>query len=283
MEPFPSELFEKSCLIYKKGSYGIFYLTGKDGNFYTVKVTTDPNEIKINEYIKRNTDNPNILIVKGIYTDTSPIYNPLFSNKYNKLENPICKDLKVEEIFSRNLSYNYFYYLTEACLYNLGYYLGAFSGSLTYQEFVNYTFEILSSLQTLHSLNIWHRDIKAANFLICQDKDFNSVKYILDDKSWKISNINNRYIKLIDFGESVIVENVTNPCKDFQYEVNVALKNVIQLMWRKVEDKSEHEDEYNDLIDRMKNCETSLSDIILNVKIFDNLISDEPADITVFL
>jgi len=278
---FPVEEFEKSCLIYKKGYYGIFYLVGKNGKNYTVKVTLDPGEIQISKYIKQYAGNmPNLLILEGVYEDVSPYYIPFFNK--NKLENPICKNLKVEEVFystPSNKNVNYFYYLTKACLYNIGYFLGTYKGTLSYQEFVNYSFEMLAALYTLHSLKIWHRDIKPANFLICGD-DPTSVKYILGNKSWKIDS--KRYIKLIDFGESKIVKDVVNPCEEFKFEVDVALLNVIQLMWRKIEGEKNVND-YEDLIIRMKNCKTNISDIILNAKIFDNLISNEPADINVNL
>ena len=279
---FPTELFSKSCLIYKKGTYGIFYLEGKDGKYYTVKVTLDTNEVNINKYIKENAgNNPNLLIVKGIYYDKSPIYLSLFSDKNNKLVNPVCKNLEVEKIFSKNTYLKHVFYLTEACLYNLGFYLGTYGGRLSYQEFVNYTFEMFSALQTLHSLNIWHRDIKPANFLICEDKDINSVKYIFAERSWKVNNIDNKFIKLIDFGDAIIQE-VTNPCIEYQYEVNVALLNVIRLMWIKINDEKNNI-EYEDLIERVKNCQTSLLDIMLNAKIFDKLVSEESADIKVEL
>lgn len=284
MEKFPSQKFEKSCLLYTKNNYGIFYLTGNDGNNYTVKImehygTLNP-EIQMNLYIKKYASHiPNLLMYEGIYKDINPNRFSLFSNK---IEKSGCKDYKIEKIFTYNHDYTYF--LTKACLYNLGFFFGTYKGKISYQIFINYTFEIMIGLQTLHSLNIWHRDLKPANILLCEYNkitNYKSTKYVYGDKSWVIFHIDNKYMKIIDFGESIIAENVSsNHCQEFRYEVNVGLLNIIQIMWKNI-DGDKNIDNYEDLIAMIKNCKTNVLDIILNVKLFDNLISDKNTDLTV--
>jgi len=269
---FPVQNYTTSCLIYKKRSYGIFYVTGKDNVMYTIKVVlnnlfSNTYETCINLYLKRFASQiPNLLIVEDVYIGDNPLRYPLFTQK-NKLDSTFCKSADLKEIFINDYMNKYVYTVTETCLYNLGYYLGSHGGRLDYYTFVAYTFELFVALQTLHRLGVWHKDLKPANVLVCQ-KDI-SVDYIYEDIIWTTS-YKKGYLKLIDFGESIVVDNVSAPCQDFHYEVNVGLANIVQLMWNKTEGVKNIK-MYEDLFLLMKNCQTSVLDLMLTSPIFDML------------
>ena len=272
LNPFPVQNYTTSCLIYKKRFYGIFYVTGKDNIMYTVKVNigdvfANSYETAINLYLKRFASHiPNLLIVEDIYLGDTPLDYSVFTQK-DKLDSTFCKSADLEEIFQRQKHLKYVYTVSETCLYNLGYYLGSHGGRLDYSTFVAYTFELFVALQTLHRLGVWHRDLKPANVLVCQ-KDI-SVAYVYEDMVWTTS-YKNGYLKLIDFGESQVVDDVSAPCQAFQYEVNVGLVNIIKIMWNKTEGDKDII-MYEDLVLRMQNCQTSVLDLMLNSPIFDRL------------
>ncbi len=277
---FPYKNFKKSCLIYKKGEYGIFYVIDNDGNSFVIKVINDyfinEVELPISIYIKTYASHiPNLLHFEDVYVDVNPINIPLFSNKNNKLTIPICKNNNIRDVFV-DIDGTYAYYMTKACSYNLGYYLGKHGGSLSYDTFVFFTFQLLVALQTLHRLGIWHKDIKTSNILICNiNKTYDNIKYKYNNKSWTLpyKDSDYRIIKLLDYGESVIVDDIITPCSDFKYEVNVSLYNVIRTMWNKVLHEK-NINMYNNLMKQIKECDTSILDIMLNAEIFNSYIND---------
>ena len=143
MKSFPFNKFDKSCLIYTKGSYGIFLLSeiGNTEKYFVVKIKLFgfgntgifDKEENTALYIKENYNNmPNILVPEEIYIDLSPINYSLFTDKNKRLKLPGCKEATLAEIFTDSGSY-YSYYLTKAGLYNLGYYLGTYKGRLSYK------------------------------------------------------------------------------------------------------------------------------------------------------
>jgi len=292
---FPYNEFISSCLIYTKGHYGIFMIQNKKEEMYTVKVSMysikDP-EINISLYIKQYAGHiPNILHFEHIYVGGSPLDYRLFL--HSTLDSNTCLNTvpNLRDIFIHN---KYFYYMTKACIGNLSYYTGKLKQKITYQQFVGYTFQVLVGLQSLHKLNIWHKDIKAANFLICNSDIFPYYPNIIYTKeegsyqtSWKFSyeNLDYKDIKIIDFGEAVILENNNIPCVTYQFEVNVAIINVIKVLWNAV---SGYKDEYkyNDLIHNLRNCNTDLLDVMISSVIFQDNISEtynEPNDYIVKL
>jgi len=128
----------------------------------------------------------------------------------------------------------------------------------------------------LHRLGVWHRDIKPANILVCNSEIAKKNRYIRynynNEKFWTLSynNLENRDFKLLDYGESKVVNNNTNPCKTFEYEVNNSFYNIIELMWQNVKDK-QNENLYGEFMKSIKNCKTSVNDILLESKIFEEL------------
>jgi serine/threonine protein kinase len=282
---FPEEDFDKSCLIYTKNNYGIFLVTSRDGQVYTIKVNAylrvPSFEIENALYIKEKVGNmPNLLLPEAIYVGRNPSSYSLFREEKNRLKLKECKNANLREIFNENLSHSY--YVTKACLYNLGYYLGANKGTLTYKAFVAFSFQILAALLSLHNINVWHRDIKTQNILICKSdiaKSYSSISYIgKEGKVWTIdyADTDGRDVKIIDYGESLIEKEVKNPCTEFDFEVTVATVSVLNFMWSKVTDKLGKEGEYNELINLLKNCKTSIYDVLQNARIFEGLLySDE--------
>jgi serine/threonine protein kinase len=288
MKKFPINDFDKSCLIYTKGEYGIFLLRGIDENYYTAKIkyfgfnygAKLDNEDEIALYLKANAKNmPNLLVPEEIYYDNSPIEYLLFTDKSNRLLLSQCKDATLDKIFIHSKN-RYSYYITKAGLYNLGYYLGTYKGVLSYETFIGFSFQILAGLQVLHSLGIWHRDIKPQNILIFEsDKNTPDITYKYRDKKWTIKypDLLYRELKIIDYGESQLNKDVITPCKTFQYETSVAVVNVMQIMWNKVTNKEDKnkEEYFQDLIFLLKNCETHIIDVISNAKIYKNLSENE--------
>jgi serine/threonine protein kinase len=283
---FPYDEYVSSCLIYNKGNYGIFMIQNRKGELYTVKVslyTIKNDEINISLYIKQNASHiPNILHVENIYRGSNPLDYPLF--RYSSLENGLCKNKPLEDIFIHN---RYYYYLTKSCMGNLSYYTGTLKQKITYQQFVGYSFQVLVGLQTLHSLNIWHSDIKPANFLICNSDIspyFNNIIYKTQPNieefnySWAFSyqDLQNKDIKLIDYGEAIYLENNKIPCDKYGYEVKVALVNVIDILWKSIiGDKDEDKvNKFNDFRNNLKTCTTDLLDVMINSFIFHDNLSD---------
>jgi serine/threonine protein kinase len=275
---FPYDKFEKSCLIYSKSNYGIFLLEDKNGKRYTVKVKAYtylvPPEENTALYVKHFASHiPNLLHVEDIYMGATPAYADLFK-KPQRID-PTCKDGNLYTLFGH--SGKFLYYLTKACYYNLGYFFGPkIKGELTYEAFVGFSFQLVVGLQTLHRLGVWHGDIKPANILVCNSEIAQKnryIKYTYNDKiSWTLSYdvLENRDFKIIDYGESKVLNDITEGCKSFKYEVNVAFYNIITLMWKKVINK-QNINLYEDFIFRLKNCETDINDIMLEAPIFEKL------------
>ncbi len=281
---FPQEKFDKSCLIYNKSTYGIFLVTGKDGENYTVKVSMGngpilSDEIIIAFYIKEKLgDMPNLLVPENVYLGKNPINYPLFNNSNNRLNLSQCKVVTLNNIFfSKEIEYNY--YVTKACLYNLGYYLGTHKGLLSYKAFVVFSFQILTALQSLHKIGIWHRDIKTQNVLVCDSdiakKGYRGITYVINDVSWtvKYKDTDDRDLKVIDYGESIIMSDFENPCLKFSYEVTVAVVNIFNVMWAKVFDKGLY---FEELISSLRDCKTSIVDVITGAPIYKKLKYDDP-------
>ena len=279
---FPRERFSKSCLIYSKGLYGIFLVEDREGKRYTVKVSSFaygikmPYEVSVGLYLKKFASNiPNLLHLEDIFIGENPESYSLFSKP--KLEDSFCRDKELFSIFKEKI---YIYILTKACYYNLGYYLGKHKGTLSYYAFVGFSFQLLVGLQTLHRLGIWHRDVKAANVLVCDSeiaKTYSNIVYKYGNEGkWVLSypKLGNRDLKWIDFGESGVYDEIDFPCKTFEYEVNVASVNIINLMWKKVEDKLFPE-LYEDFVKRLQTCSTSLVDVLFNSPIFNVLKEKE--------
>lgn len=284
---FPYYKYNKSCLIYSKRDYGIFLLEDKNNEKFTVKVKSgyllDKEEI-IALYVKHFASQiPNLLHVENIYRGVHPRLMNLFT-KTEKID-ITCKDTNVKNIFSM-IETVFLYYVTKACNYNLGYYFGPkVNGTLTYDAFVSFSFQLTVALQSLHRLGVWHRDIKPANILVCDSSIAKNNRYIRynynNEKTWTLSYdvLNDRDFKIIDYGESQVLNDVNEPCNTFTHEVSIGFYNVIILMWKKVTDKK-NEDLYNDFIFRLKTCNTNLNDIMLEAPIFDELAkkyTDVPA------
>ena len=281
---FSPDEFDKSCLIYNKSTYGIFLVTGKDGENYTIKVSVGNGsmlsmEILIAFYIKDELgDMPNLLVPEDVYIGYNPIYYPLFTSSSNRLNLPQCKVLTLNNIFlGKDMEYNY--YVTKACLYNLGYYLGTHKGLLSYKAFVAFSFQILMALQSLHKIGIWHRDVKTQNILVCNSdlarQGYSGISYVINDSVWTINykDTNGRDLKVIDYGESMIMNDFENPCLSFSYEVTVAVVNIFTVMWSKVFDKGLY---FENLISRLRNCKTSILDIISAAPIYTQLKYEDP-------
>ena len=269
---FPVNNFSKSCLIYSKGGYGIFLLTTPTNDKYVVKVSRsfDEGEGPISLYIKHFASHiPNILHIIDIYIDNNPISIPLFNNV--ELDEPMCRVRDIDRIFVERYL-NYMYFLTKACDANLAAYLGRLKNTLTYEQFVGYSFQVLVGLQTLHRLGVWHRDIKPANYLICnsENKDKNILYNYNNQRYWSFSHnmLKGKGLKLIDFGEARVRDNVDNSCLEFKNEVQVSSAEIIKLMWKYVIDKR-NEDLYNELIGNLNNCNTNLVTVMFSSSIFD--------------
>lgn len=279
---FPVRNFVKSCLIYNKREYGIFLLEDINGERYTVKVNSyiesnQNKEIVISIYIKRYASHiPNLMFNSEIYVGLNPNIYPLFT-KQDKSMSKFCKNVNINQIFISNMP-NYSYVLTKECYYNLGYYLGVHKGLLTYDEFVEFSFQLLVGLQTLHRLGIWHYDIKAANILLCDSTIAKTSRYISYNynniKRWILSYdiLKNRDLKIIDYGESRVLNDVNIPCETFDNEIKVGLVFVINTMWSKVNNFSEDEKNIKDnFINLLKTCKSSLVDIMFEAEIFTPL------------
>jgi serine/threonine protein kinase len=289
MKSFPFNKFDKSCLIYTKGSYGIFLLSESDDTekYFVVKIKMFgvgnigifDKEENTALYIKENYKNmPNILVPEDIYIDQSPINYSLFTDKNKRLKLPECKDATLAKIFT-DIGY-YSYYLTKAGLYNLGYYLGTYKGRLSYRAFVGFSFQLLAALLTLHDLGVWHGDIKPQNILVANKEITSpSISYKFGDKVWTIqySDLSDRDLKIIDYGNSEIMKDVENTCDTFKYEVSIAVVSVIQTMWNKTDDKESHLQEYEQLIQLLKNCKTKIIDVISSSEIYKPL-EGQPGD-----
>ena len=281
-ERFPAEEFERSCLIYTKNNYGIFLVTGKDGNNYTLKVTAHLHKLTEEEitalYIKRNVNMPNLLLPEAIYIGHNPTRYPLFNDEKNRLSLKECKSADLTTIFNDRLHHSY--YVTKACSYNLGYYLGTHKGTLTYKAFVAFSFQILAALQALHNIGVWHRDIKPQNILVCNSEfsgDYTGISYIgKENKVWtiKYEDTEKRDLKIIDYGESFVMKESKNPCITFEYEVTVATASVFNVMWSKVTNKNGRGEKFDQLIDLLKNCKTSIFEVLQEAEIYDELLYD---------
>jgi hypothetical protein len=278
-ERFSAERFDKSCLIYTKNNYGIFLVTGRNGENYTIKVTMYlghlEEEVVTAIYIsKKNLNMPNLLLPEAIYIGEAPSYYPVFNHEKNRLKIKECKNIDLKTIFKENLTYTY--YITKACMYNLGYYLGVHKGVLTYKAFVAFSFQILAAIQSLHNIGVWHRDIKPQNILICNSdfvKNYYHISYTKDGKTWTINyeDTEGRDMKIIDYGESFVIKDITNPCISFEYEVTVATVSVFNVMWSKVVDKSGNERKFDKLIFLLKNCRTGIFQVLQDAEIYDDL------------
>ena len=281
-EKFPAERFDKSCLIYTKNNYGIFLVTSHTGQNYTIKVNSYlghlTEEILTSVYIqKKHVDMPNLLLPEAIYIGRNPANYPLFNDEKNRLKLKECKDANLREIFNERLTHSY--YVTKACLYNLGYYLGVHKGTLSYKAFVAFSFQILAALQVLHNIDVWHRDIKPQNILVCNSelvgKGYSGISYSGGDgKVWTIQyeDTQGRDMKIIDYGESFIMKDTKNPCVAFEYEVTVATVSVFNVMWSKVVDKNGNSEKFNNLISLLKNCKTTIFQVLQDANIYDDLL-----------
>jgi serine/threonine protein kinase len=270
--------FSQSCMIYAKGTYGIFLIDGR----YTVKVKQyfyNDNEILIGLYVDRFASHiPNLLHVIDVFVGDNPITYPLFNTKLTDYR---CKDLDSKTVFKNTFGTEYgkySYYFTDACFYNLNYYLGKNKGTFTYDAFVDFVFGILVGLQTLHHLGILHNDFKAPNILLCESSiKTEYIQYVYQKSenqtpiTWTLSykNMDNRDIKVMDYGDAKVINDVANHCTSFTFEITFALVAVFELMWRFVLDKDEIKEQlYQDLIRRCKTCTTTLLDIMVNAEIF---------------
>ncbi len=284
LSEFSPTKFDKSCLIYNKSTYGIFLVTGKDGENYTIKVSMGnglrlSDEILIAFYIKDELgDMPNLLVPENVYLGKNPINYPLFTSPSNRLNLSQCKPVTLTNIFlTRDFEYNY--YVTKACLYNLGYYLGTHKGLLSYKAFVAFSFQVLTALQSLHKIGIWHRDVKTQNILVCDSdiakRGYSGITYVIDGMSWtiKYKDTDGRDFKVIDYGESIIMNEFENPCLKFSYEVTVAVVNIFNAMWAKVFDKGLY---FEELISSLRDCKTSIVDVITGAPIYKKLKYDDP-------
>ena len=281
--PFMAGNFKESCLIHSKGGYGIFLLEDYNGKRYTVKVTYfgDNLEIPVGLYVKQFASSiPNLLHVEGVYKGGNPLGYPLFTK--NVLNDTGCKKEDLVSIFTeRQRTDKYFYYLTKACSYNLGYYFGTMKGTLTFNAFVGFSFSLLVGLQTLHRLGVWHRDLGTRNVLMCKSdiaNKYSNIRYTYNDgtnnKTWTLSykDLENRDMKLIDYGEASVMDDITDHCLKFKNEVSVSLVLLLDTMWRRVIDKTdEREKQYADLKSRLKACTTTILDPMLNSEIYDSI------------
>lgn len=280
---FPVDKFIKSCIIYFKRHYGIFLLTDINGKYFTVKVNMIDLygigfEYATGLYLKQFANHiPNLLYPEDIYKGNTPLDYPLFNNPRQKLQEVSCKDVNITNIFPyeyANLVYHY--YLTKACDYNLGYYFGKYGGSFTYDSFVGFVFQLLVGLQTMYRLGVYHGDMKPANILLCSSEIAKTNRIITykygDVKTWNISYdiLNDTDLKIIDYGNSKVVDNIEDMFEAFNNEVIISLIGIIKIMWNKVINKQKGEN-YLNLLDRLKECNTNLVDVMLNAPIFGEL------------
>lgn len=274
IKPFPINNFVDSCLIYSKRIYGIFLLVDTNNDKFIVKVTTfgGDTEVPISLYIKQFASHiPNILHSIDIYRDKSPAKIPLFLK--SELSDRSCKDQDITKIF---IEHTYSYYLTKACEANLGAYLGKLKNTISYNQFVGYSFQVLVGVQTLHRLGILHRDIKPANFIIC-NSDINT-EYILynynNKRCWVFSHdkLEGKFMKLIDFGESIVYNNIG---PEFRSEIQVQLVTIIKLMWKYVTNKDDESHiVYQELIHNLKN-NTNLVEVMFVSSIYETNITSK--------
>lgn len=272
---FPADYYKISCLIYSKGNYGIFLLKDWTGKFAVVKVIyfyDNMVESSLGLYIKDKAGNvPNLLHPEQIYKGDNPKRYRVFQNL--NLQNNVCKkDADIKKIFIQDDLYAY--YVTQLCAFNLQAYLGREKKKLTYYQFVAFTFELLIALQTLYKIGVFHRDVKAANVLICDtDLEDTSVVYQTDKGLRRVIDYEKseyKYIKLADFGESILQDSIT-PCMDFNNEIKIALVGTIDYMWRNTLNQ-ENPELYQLLVENLKGCQTDLYDIIERSNIFDILV-----------
>lgn len=271
--PLPIEKISKSCLIYIKNHYGIFIVEDINSVRYTVKVLVFggfiEHEVYIPLYLKKNAgDNPNILFPEFIYIGQAPQMYSVF-----RQSSPLssqCKDGDLPYIFNSNLN-KYIYYFTRLCDSSMTQYFGpkGLNKKIDFETFSILAFQIISGLQTLHALGVHHRDIKHQNVLLCSDNK--NYVYISEKNKWYIpSTKENKVAKIIDFGDSIATRKEIIPCKDLSNEIKYALKALLVFMWYNtmIKESQIYKNQYDDLINKIQNCSTSLFEVLKTADIF---------------
>ena len=136
---------------------------------------------------------------------------------------------------------------------------------LTYDQFIGFSFQLIVAVQTIHVLDVIHGDIKHSNYIVC-DTDNDSVTYKDGKSMWFINyrEMNNKYVKLIDFGYAYVGKKCSGEKRD---RYNLVL--IMDFMKSKT-DNFNDEYTYKRFIEQLKDCDINLK-TVLHSEIFDSL------------
>lgn len=261
------------CLMYQKGPTVIFKALLPTDEIKLIKGVSPggyiPGEFILGDYLyQRARDIPHIVHLETMFIAGRP---EVLMKKYPLLRDPTCINLNTIP----NSYSNYVYGVYELCLTSLSKYIG--QNYLMINQFIGFCFQIIIGFYILEHLGIMHRDIKPQNIVVCEmEQRYDYLIYQYKGNYWTLDPnlLGYKYIKIIDFGEAILLDNVDH-CKFFNPDPRHICQFIINLLWKRIiaDDRTvDNERMFMGLCKRLVECkEESLMDILLTEEIFGKI------------